>query len=176
MSEDSSNTDTTTSQARQPATMTTMISAPTVTISPSDSTRPTTTRQRSSSLLHKNVLSRMRALPFQYVFTFWHTNHSTQIPKCLSEYVPDVGAFYKIHNNFPFTSLPTKDSVHFFRTGVKPLWEDKENLNGGCWTIKVRKEDGRSLKVWEEICLLVLGGEVQSAVARGKSDNKTNGL
>lgn len=31
--------------------------------------------------------------------------------------------------------------------------------------MKVRKEDGRSIKTWEELCLMVLGGELQAAVA-----------
>lgn len=83
--------------------------------------------------------------------------------------MPDIATFYKIYNNFPFDSLSLKDGVHFFRTGVKPLWEDEQNLQGGCWTVKVRKEDGRSIKAWEELCLMVLGGELQAAVASGES-------
>jgi hypothetical protein len=34
--------------------------------------------------------------------------------------------------------------------------------------LKVRKEEGRALRVWEEVCVLVLGGEVQSAVNDGE--------
>ncbi|KAK5083807.1 hypothetical protein LTR05_006313 [Lithohypha guttulata] len=109
----------------------------------------------------------MRPLPFQYVFTFYHTKSTTShAPTLLSDTVPDIAAFYKIYNNFPFSSLAAKDGVHFFRAGVKPLWEDEENLEGGCWTVKVRKEDGRSLRTWEELCLMVLGGELQSVVAK----------
>lgn len=51
---------------------------------------------------------------------------------------------------------------------MRPLWEDEENIEGGCWVLKVRKEDGRALRTWEEVCLLVLGGEVGSVVARGE--------
>ena len=46
------------------------------------------------------------------------------------------------------------------------MWEDEENLQGGCWTMKVRKEDGKALRTWEELCLMVCGGELQSAVAK----------
>lgn len=35
--------------------------------------------------------------------------------------------------------------------------------------MKVRKEDGRSVKTWEELCLMVLGGELQAAIASGES-------
>jgi len=50
---------------------------------------------------------------------------------------------------------------------VRPLWEDSENAEGGCWVVKVRKEDGRAVRTWEELCLMVCGGELQAVVARG---------
>lgn len=52
---------------------------------------------------------------------------------------------------------------------MKPLWEDSENFDGGCWTLKVRKDDDRALKTWEELCLMVCGGELQAAVSKGES-------
>ena len=137
-------------------------------------------------------------------------------PTLLSASIPDIAAFYKIFNNFPWTALPMRDGVHFFRAGVQPLWEDPENFDGGCWTLKVRKDatvaavspplpegetlqqqqqqqeqqqgegearpgyaaagagaglaamtTSKALRTWEELCLMVLGGELQSVVARG---------
>lgn len=128
------------------------------------------TRTRSSSLLHKNVLQRMRPLPFQYVFSLWHTKPgSSSTPTLLAPAVPDIAAFYKIYNNFPWDNLALQAGVHFFRTGVRPLWEDAENGDGGCWVVKVRKEGGRALRTWEELCLMVCGGELQAVVAKGTS-------
>lgn len=152
--------------------MTTTLAAPSSLpkrIEDSTVSRPSPLRQRSSSLLHKNALSRMRPLPFQYVFTFWHSKSRSSAPTILAESVPDIAEFYKIYNNFPYESLALKDGIHFFRSGVKPLWEDPENSNGGCWTLKVRKDDGRALKTWEELCLMVCGGELQAAVSKGES-------
>lgn len=111
----------------------------------------------------------MRPLPFQYVFSFWHTKSTASSrPTLLADSVPDIAAFYKIYNNFPFDSLAPKDGVHFFRTGVQPLWEDAENLNGGCWTLKVRRDDHKALRTWEELCLMVCGGELQAAVTKDR--------
>ncbi|KAK5955761.1 hypothetical protein OHC33_003402 [Knufia fluminis] len=144
-------------------------SSPTLSLTTPENTttRPSApTRTRSSSLLHKNVLQRMRPLPFQYIYTFWHTKPGSSNPTPLAESIPDIATFYKIYNNFPWENLSLKDGVHFFRSGVRPLWEDEENIEGGCWVLKVRKEDGRALRTWEEVCLLVLGGEVGSVVAR----------
>lgn len=116
----------------------------------------------------------MRPLPFQYVFSFWHTKSTSLAePKLLADSIPDIATFYKIYNNFPWESLASKDGVHFFRTGVKPLWEDEENLDGGCWVLKVRKEDGKALRTWEELCLMVCGGELQAAVSKGMASGDT---
>lgn len=168
---------------------------PTPSISFTNPENTTTTRPpiptRKSSTVHKELMRRLRPLPFQYVWAVWHENPSkapvqaeptpTSSPDepapsmslststfstrltLLADSVPDIGVFYKIYNNFPWESLKLKDSVHIFRAGVKPLWEDPENLDGGAFTIKVRRDEGRAIKAWEEVCLLGCGGELQAA-------------
>ena len=64
--------------------------------------------------------------------------------------------------------MKQKDSVHVFRQGVKPLWEDDENFEGGGWVLKVNKDEGKAAKVWEEICLMACGGELQAAAQGGE--------
>lgn len=49
--------------------------------------------------------------------------------------------------------------MHIFREGVLPLWEDGQNVDGGCLVLKARGLEG-AVRVWEEVCVLVLGGEV----------------
>lgn len=147
---------------------------------------------RKSSTFHKALITKLRPLPFQYVWAVWHENPSkapvhaelTPTPSpdrsappaslststfstcltLLADSVPDIGVFYKVYNNFPWESLKLKDSIHIFRAGVKPLWEDPENLDGGAFTLKVRRDDGRAIKAWEEVCLMGCGGELQAAL------------
>ena len=139
--------------------------------------KPTTTTQtppRRSANLHQALLTKLRPLPFQYIYTCYHQKSSTQSGPSsltlLSSSIPDIATFYRIYNNFPFPSLTLKDSLHIFRSGVSPLWEDPENLHGGCWVLKTRREDSRSLKVFEEIAIMVVGGELQAAV-QGERDH-----
>ncbi len=87
----------------------------------------------------------------------------------LVEEVPDIAAFYRIYNNVPWESVRAKESIHFFSAGVKPLWEDAENVDGGCLVIKVRKEEGKAVRAWEEVCLMCCGGQLQAAVTQGRS-------
>jgi Eukaryotic initiation factor 4E len=147
---------------------------------------------RKSSTFHKALMTKLRPLPFQYVWAVWHENpskapiHAEPTPTSspdgitpptslststysthltlLADSVPDIGVFYKIYNNFPWESLRLKDSIHIFRAGVKPLWEDPENLDGGAFTLKVRRDDDRAVKAWEEVCLMGCGGELQAAL------------
>lgn len=125
---------------------------------------------RRSSSLHKVVITKLRPLPFQYLWCVWHSKPDESdeyLLTMLYDNVADIGAFYRLFNNVPWNGVKPKDSIHIFRAGVKPLWEDPENRKGGRWLIRVRPENGRDVRVWEEICILCCGGELQAAIAQG---------
>jgi hypothetical protein len=152
---------------------------------------------RRSSSLHKLLITKLRPMPFQYLWSVWHSKASSAMgpsPQPLDAYqlsllvdsVADIGTFYRIFNNLPWSAVRQKESIHIFRAGVRPLWEDEENKRGGRWLIRVRPEfdddaalagagekDGRrkDVRTWEEVCLLCLGGELQSVIAQGISQS-----
>lgn len=77
--------------------------------------------------------------------------------------ISDVKHFWELHNNFDVrTMLKLRDSVHLFKKGVKPLWEDPRNVHGGAWTFRVPKE--QAPEFWMHICLLAIGERLQEAV------------
>lgn len=155
----------------------------------SSPTRPGLTTRKSSTM-HQNIMKKLRPMPFQYKWAVWHdkassdsnatatpnlnTNTSAAVESysnrltVLAEDVPDIAAFYRIYNHFPWDRIKIKDSVHVFRQGVRPLWEDPENKHGGGLTIKVKREEGKAVRAWEEVCVLGCGGELQAAVLSGK--------
>ncbi len=45
--------------------------------------------------------------------------------------------------------------VRQFVDGIKPMWEDEANKNGGRWTLKVSK--GYANKLWEDLILAIIG-------------------
>jgi hypothetical protein len=147
---------------------------------------------RRSSSLHKMVITKLRPLPFQYLYTVWHSKSGSKkqldVPQqdqqqsnayhlsLLVDSIADIGAFYRVFNNLPWSAIRPSDSIHIFRAGVTPLWEDEENLRGGRWLIRVKNEHEtdvgdetkrKDVRTWEEICLLCLGGELQSVIAQG---------
>jgi|UPI000581A1D0 translation initiation factor 4E len=51
--------------------------------------------------------------------------------------------------------LPSTTDYHFFRSGIKPTWEDQSNAKGGKWIVRFPK--GLASRFWEEILLALIG-------------------
>lgn len=77
-----------------------------------------------------------------------------------------VQTFWQVFNNTPFSTLAIRDSLHMFKKGVKPLWEDPRNARGGCWTFRVPKNSG--FELWKEVLLAAIGEGLAEGIARGK--------
>lgn len=45
--------------------------------------------------------------------------------------------------------------LHLFKSGIKPMWEDPGNANGGKWVIRLRKN--KIDRAWENVCMAMLG-------------------
>ncbi|XP_022825773.1 eukaryotic translation initiation factor 4E type 2 [Spodoptera litura] len=53
------------------------------------------------------------------------------------------------------SELPPLSDLHLFKLGIKPMWEDPANVNGGKWVVRLRKtQTGRA---WEDLCMAMLG-------------------
>jgi len=62
-----------------------------------------------------------------------------------------------VHLRRPVAERPTVCDYHVFREGIKPMWEDEQNANGGKWIVRLKK--GLAARYWEDILLAVLGGQ-----------------
>ncbi|XP_069753258.1 eukaryotic translation initiation factor 4E type 2 isoform X4 [Narcine bancroftii] len=51
--------------------------------------------------------------------------------------------------------LTGHSDFHLFKDGIKPMWEDEANKNGGKWIIRLRK--GLASRCWENLILAMLG-------------------
>ncbi len=121
--------------------------------------------------LKLNMLRKIRPPPFKYAWTFYHDKHSTTSDyegrlTLLLENITTVKPFWESFNRFPLENLEMKDSVHFFRRGVKPAWEDRRNVKGGCWTFRVGKSNSKEF--WKEILLLAVGEQFSDVIQPGK--------
>ena len=108
------------------------------------------------------LVRNLRAPAFQYAWTFYHDKYTESQNyegrlTLLKEDIITAKPFWEVLNSFPFDALKLKDSVHFFKRGVKPVWEDPRNVKGGSWTFRVPK--AQSEDFWKEVLMLAVGEE-----------------
>ena len=97
---------------------------------------------------------------FGHSWNFWHDKHAASGDyegrlTLMQEDINNIKLFWQVMNSFPFERLGYKDSVHFFKKGVKPVWEDPRNVNGGAWNFRVPKE--KTDEFWKELLVLAVG-------------------
>jgi translation initiation factor 4E len=98
----------------------------------------------------------------RYKWVFWsrlpQTSKAVDYEKGLRTMVscetPDEFVVCYRHLNLP-SALPAGTDYAFFKDGIRPMWEDPANKDGGKWVIRVRK--GVSDKYWQDILLSLVG-------------------
>ncbi|TKA81253.1 hypothetical protein B0A55_02359 [Friedmanniomyces simplex] len=80
-------------------------------------------------------------------------------PLCRFSTVQEFWTVYT-HLKRPST-LPTVSDYHFFKDGIRPVWEDEENRRGGKWIMKLKK--GVSDRYWEDLLLAMIGDQFMEA-------------
>lgn len=77
--------------------------------------------------------------------------------------VKSVEDFWGCYNNMPgLHELDAKCGFHFMRKGVRPVWEDTSNRDGGIWKLRIKKEDG--CQVWKELLMSLVGDIYKDSV------------
>eukprot|EP00965_Chrysotila_dentata_P199031 6179145-Pleurochrysis_carterae.AAC.3 len=54
-----------------------------------------------------------------------------------------------VHLRRPMDERPSACDYHVFREGIRPMWEDDANMNGGKWIVRLRK--GVAARYWEDL-------------------------
>ncbi|KAJ9639962.1 hypothetical protein H2199_006195 [Coniosporium tulheliwenetii] len=80
-------------------------------------------------------------------------------PKCKMATAQDFWKVYA-HLTRP-SSLPTVSDYHFFKEGIRPVWEDEENKKGGKWILRLKK--GVADRYWENLVLAMIGDQFAEA-------------
>ena len=94
-------------------------------------------------------------------WTFWaHLPHDTDWT--INSYkslltVSTIEEMIAILDCLPAT-LVNNCMLFMMRDGVMPLWEDKNNCDGGCFSYKINNNHVK--QVWDELCCLVVGSTI----------------
>ncbi|XP_045569523.1 eukaryotic translation initiation factor 4E type 2, partial [Salmo salar] len=87
--------------------------------------------------------------PLQYNYTLWYSRRTPSRPANTQSYeqnirqigtVASVEQFWKFYSHLVRPGdLTGHSDFHLFKEGIKPMWEDEANKNGGKWIIRLRK-------------------------------------
>ncbi|KAJ2077840.1 hypothetical protein H4R24_004879 [Coemansia sp. RSA 988] len=73
-----------------------------------------------------------------------------------------VESFWTVYSHLKRADqVPTITDYHMFRAGVRPVWEDPVNMNGGKWMIRLKK--GLTARLWERLAIAVVGNVFEVA-------------
>ncbi|KAI0490699.1 translation initiation factor eIF4e [Xylaria cf. heliscus] len=123
----------------------------------------------------RNFLKTMRPLPTQHYWNVWFDRPSKE-PKPedgnyqasleqLGTQIESVQDFWRYNNNTPVDQIKMRESLYLFKSGFKPIWEDRRNIQGGSWTFRVPKSNGPDF--WTRVQLMAIGETLQEALAEG---------
>ena len=103
-------------------------------------------------------------------WTLWaHLPHNTDWS--LKSYIP-ISTFSTVEETIAVTeSLPPQlvenCMLFMMKEGITPMWEDKKNRDGGCFSYKVLNKN--VAKAWTDLTYRIVGGSVSNGAAFVKS-------
>src|SRR5262245_27181496 len=61
----------------------------------------------------------------------------------------------------PPSKLERNSNYHLFKTGIKPMWEDKANANGGKWVLTMKNNPNLLDRCWSWLAMALVGEELE---------------
>ncbi|KAL8874834.1 MAG: hypothetical protein Q9192_009138, partial [Flavoplaca navasiana] len=143
-------------------------------ISESANSSPITPASNDRTALKLNMYRKIRPPPFRHAWSFYHEKSSYTADASaayeerlttLLESIITIKTFWECFNQLPLQNLKMRDSIHFFKRGVQPVWEDPRNVHGGSWTFRIK--NGASEEFWKEVLMLAVGEQFSDAIESG---------
>jgi hypothetical protein len=72
--------------------------------------------------------------------------------------INSANGFWKFYNNWDKVGGVTNKHFFLMREDVTPIWEDKNNINGGCWSFKIQEDQAEDL--WEDLSVYLVCNEL----------------
>ncbi|CAH9078803.1 unnamed protein product [Cuscuta epithymum] len=104
--------------------------------------------------------------PLKHKYVFWYTRRTPGVrAQSYEDNIKKIMDFSTVegfwvcycHLARPST-LPSPTDLHLFKEGIRPLWEDAANFNGGKLTIRFKK--AVSGRFWEDLVLALVGDQL----------------
>jgi len=100
---------------------------------------------------------------FEYSLYAHHQKDRTWNEKSYLELctVDDTDTFWKLMNTIENQKLYETFSLFFMKHKIKPVWEDPQNKNGGCWSFKITPDNSEHTHdIWVNTCIKCISKEI----------------
>lgn len=72
--------------------------------------------------------------------------------------ISNIKNFWELYNNWNKIGGILSKQFFVMKNNITPLWEDKMNINGGCWSLKININ--LADKLWEYLSILLVGENI----------------
>ncbi|XP_030372823.1 eukaryotic translation initiation factor 4E1 [Scaptodrosophila lebanonensis] len=101
--------------------------------------------------------------PLEHNWTLWHWENDRT--KCWTDMLSDVTSFNTVEDFFsvyyfikPPSDLKIFNDYMVFKEGIRPMWEDEANKEGGRWIMILDKASKSFIdKMWHDLLLCMIG-------------------
>ena len=98
-------------------------------------------------------------LPFNWNIWYHHEKDNWKLSGYKKIYtIKTVGDFWRFYNNWESVGGVTYKHFFVMRDGITPIWEDIENINGGCWSFKIQEEQAEEL--WQDLSVYLVTNQL----------------
>ena len=109
-------------------------------------------------------------MEFKNTWNVWyhHTKNNWKLSGYRKIYnITNIQNFWELYNNWNKLGGILSKQFFVMKNNITPLWEDKMNINGGCWSLKININI--SEKLWEYLSILLVSENIYK-------NNNINGL
>eukprot|EP00761_Pharyngomonas_kirbyi_P013444 gb/GECH01013473.1/.p1 GENE.gb/GECH01013473.1/~~gb/GECH01013473.1/.p1 ORF type:complete len:211 (+),score=61.95 gb/GECH01013473.1/:1-633(+) len=123
----------------------------------------------------------------EHSWTLWFDKRSFNKDVSWEENLKCIGTFSTVEDFWSYfnfikkpSEIPMGANYHLFKEGVKPMWEDEINKNGGKWIIVLKRNLSLDVnEFWEKLVLSMIGETIDvkneicgAVVSRRKAGDK----
>jgi len=103
--------------------------------------------------------------PLEFSWTFWYLKPDKRISweKSLIKLI-DISFVEDFWATYNHLALPSRlanakinSDYYFFKKGIRPMWEDPANANGGRWLLTCGNQENKLDDLWQETLLGMIG-------------------
>lgn len=103
-------------------------------------------------------------LKYNWNLWFHHEKDNWKISGYKNFYkIETVSDFWKFYNNWDKVGGITNKHFFLMKEDVSPIWEDNNNINGGCWSFKIQEEQAEDL--WEDLSTYLVCGTLCPSIS-----------